>query len=109
MKALQKVLEKLNALYVIDGETFESEFSFKVRENEDLIFIYDENENYTIDYLEEKNALMQEASFEFGFSFKPIEVDEIYEKIDKAIKKDFGKDTVLDWYDHVTLCVRSDI
>ena len=52
---------------------------------------------------------MQETSFEFGFSFKPIEVDEIYEKIEKAIKKDFGKDAVLDWYDNMTLCVRSDI
>ena len=109
MKELQKALEKLNALYVIDGETFESEFSFKVKEEDDVIFIYDENENYTIDYLEEKNALMQEASFEFGFIFKPIEVDEIYEKIEKAIKKDFGKDAVLDWYDNMTLCVRSDI
>ena len=81
MNALQKVLEKLNALYVIDGKAFESEFSFKVKEEDDVIFIYDENENYTINYLEEKNALMQEASFEFGFSFKQIEVDEIYEKI----------------------------
>ena len=84
----------------------ESTFSFKVRENEDLIFIYDENENYTIDYLEEKNALMEEASFEFGFLCNPIEEDEIYDKIEKAVKKDFGKDTILEWYDHVTLCVR---
>ena len=109
MKNLTIVLNELNSLFVVDGEKFESTFSFKVRENEGLIFIYDENENYTIDYLEEKNALMQEASFEFGFIFKPIEVDEIYEKIEKAIKKDFGKDTVLDWYDNMTLCVRSDI
>lgn len=109
MKNLTIVLNELNSLFVVDGEKFESTFSFKVRENEDLIFIYDENENYTIDYLEEKNALMQEASFEFGFRFKPIEVDEIYEKIEKAIKKDFGKDAVLDWYDNMTLCVRSDI
>ena len=109
MKNLTIVLNELNSLFVIDGETFESEFSFKVKEEDDVIFIYDENENYTIDYLEEKNALMQEASFEFGFSFKPIEVDEIYEKIEKAIKKDFGKDAVLDWYDNMTLCVRSDI
>lgn len=106
MKNLTIVLNELNSMFVVDGEKFESTFSFKVRENEYLIFIYDENENYTIDYLEEKNALMQDASFEFGFSFKPIEVDEIYEKIENAIKKDFGKDTVLDWYDHVTLCVR---
>lgn len=106
MKALQKVLEKLNTPSIIYGETFESEFSFKVKEEDDVIFIYDENENYTVNYLEEKNALMEEASFEFGFSFKPIEVDEIYEKIEKAIKKDFGKDTILEWYDHVTLCVR---
>ena len=109
MKKLQKALEMFNTPSIIDGETFESEFSFKVKEEDDVIFIYDENENYTIDYLEEKNALMQDASFEFGFSFKPIEVDEIYEKIEKAIKKDFGKDAVLDWYDNMTLCVRSDI
>ena len=109
MKELQKALEMLNTPSIIDGETFESEFSFKVKEEDDVIFIYDENENYTIDYLEEKNALIQEASFEFGFIFKSIEVDEIYEKIEKAIKKDFGKDAVLDWYDNMTLCVRSDI
>ena len=52
---------------------------------------------------------MQEASFEFGFSFKQIEVDEIYENIEKAIKKDFGEGAVLDWYNNMTLCVRSDI
>ena len=109
MKNLTIVLNELNSMSVIDGETFESEFSFKVKEEDDAIFIYDENENYTVNYLEEKNALMQDASFEFGFSFKPIEVDEIYEKIEKAIKKDFGKDAVLDWYDNMTLCVRSDI
>lgn len=106
MKALQKVLEKLNAIYVIDGETFESEFSFKVKEEDDVIFIYDENENYTVNYLEEKNALMEEASFEFDFNFKPIEVDEVYEYIEKAVKDDFGKNAILEWYDHVTLCFR---
>ena len=109
MKELQKALEMLNTPSIIDGETFESVFSFVLKEEDGVIFIYDENENYTIDYLEEKNALMQEASFEFGFSFKPIEVDEIYEKIEKSIKKDFGKDAVLDWYDNMTLCIRSDI
>lgn len=106
MKELQKALEMLNTSSIIDGETFESVFSFVLKEEDGVIFIYDENENYTIDYLEEKNALFEEASFEFGFNFKPIEVDEIYKKIEKAIKKDFGKDTILEWYDHVTLCVR---
>lgn len=106
MKNLTIVLNELNSLFVIDGETFESEFSFKVKEEDDVIFIYDENENYTVNYLEEKNALMEEASFEFGFLCNPIEEDEIYDKIEKAVKGDFGKDIILEWYDHVTLCVR---
>lgn len=106
MKELQKALEMLNTPSIIDGETFESVFSFKVKEEDDVIFIYDENENYTVNYLEEKNALMEEASFEFGFNFNPIEVDEVYETLEKAVKDDFGKSTILDWYDHVTLCVR---
>lgn len=106
MKNLTIVLNELNSMFVVDGEKFESAFSFKVRENEDLIFIYDENENYTVNYLEEKNALMEEASFEFGFNFKPIEVDEVYEYIEKAVKDDFGKNAILEWYDHVTLCFR---
>lgn len=106
MKALQKVLEKINATSIIDGETFESVFSFVLKEEDGVIFIYDENENYTIDYLEEKNALMEEASFEFGFNFNPIEVDGIYEALEKAVKDDFGKSAILEWYDHVTLCFR---
>lgn len=106
MKNLTIVLNELNSMFVVDGEKFESEFSFKVKEEDDVIFIYDENENYTVNYLEEKNALMEEASFEFCFNFKPIEVDEVYEYIEKAVKDDFGKNAILEWYDHVTLCFR---
>ena len=106
MKALRKVLNELNMPDVIDGETFESEFSFKIREDGNLILIYDENEEYGVDYIEHKNAMLREACLEFGFSFKPKKKDVIYAKIEKAVKDDFGKNTILEWYDHVTLCVR---
>lgn len=105
MKNLQKALDKFNAPQIIDGDEFKSNFKFTTRREGNLLFIYDEYENYHIDYLEELNWLMHDCAEEFGTEFKPILVDEIHEEIKEAIKKDFGESADLDWYDNVAMCV----
>ena len=105
MKALQKVLEELNAPQIIGGEEFKSNFKFTTRREGNLLFIYDEREYYHIDYLDDQNWLMRDCAQEFGYEFKPILVDEIHEKIKQAVKKDFGENVDLDWYDNVSMCV----
>ena len=105
MKALQKVLEELNSPKIIEGEKYDSNFKFITRREDGCLFIYDEYENYHIDYLEELNWLMHDCAEEFGTEFKPILVDKIHEEIKEAIKKDFGESADLDWYDNVTMCV----
>ena len=59
LKNLKKAIEELNSPTVYeDGETLDSMFEFKIREGEHGWQIYDCNEYYNIDYLEEVNATM---------------------------------------------------
>lgn len=105
MKALQKVLNELNSPKIIDGEKYDSNFKFATRKEDNCLFIYDEYESYHIDYLEEQNCLIYSCAQEFGFKFEPETIDKIHEEIEKAIKKDFGKDAYLEWFDNVTMCI----
>lgn len=101
MKHLEKIIEELNAPKTYDGETYESEFDFKVDDDR----IYDANECYHIDYLGDCNSLMYDVCQEFGFPFEPKTIDEIHEKLEKAVKEDFGENTYLDWEDNMTMII----
>lgn len=104
LKNLKKVIEELNAPIVYeDGFTTDALFDFKIRETENGWQIYDSNEYYNIDYLETLNAEMYECGMEFGCKFATITEDNVYEKLMKAIKKDFGKDYYLEWEDSVVM------
>lgn len=108
LKNLKKTIEELNAPTVYEDEelgswTDESLFDFQIRETEDGYQIYDANEQYNIDYLEEVNCSAEQCAWEFGFEFEPITEDDIYEKLMKAIKKDLGEDYYLEWDDGVVM------
>ena len=111
MKNLKKAIEKLNAPIVLeafdefDEEITDSPFSFKVRECDGHIEVYDSNECYSVDYAYETFCQMCDLAREFGFE-KPTEItDRIHDNLTEAVKKDFGKDAYLEWYDSVVMWV----
>lgn len=110
LKNLQKTIEKLNKPTMIefeDGiEMFESEFNFQIEERNGNLVIYDKNENYNIDYLENLNDELTSILDEFEFGkFEPETVDKIHEELEEAIKKDLGKDAFLEWEDSVVMII----
>jgi len=98
MENLKREVEKLNR-----DKTFE--FDFKIREENNLIEIYDANENYSIDWLQETNANLHEVCLEFGKEFKPCENDLIHDRLEIAVKKDFGEDAYIDWINNLIMVV----
>ena len=49
---------------------------------------------------------MYNSCEEFGIKFKKIEIDEIKEKLDNALKKDLNSQNVFfDWEDTITLVI----
>ena len=106
LKNLKKAIEELNSPTVYeDGETMDSMFEFKIREGEHGWQIYDCNEYYNIDYLEEVNAIMYDAAMEFGFKYEPCREDEVHDKLLAAVQKDLGTDYYLEWEDSVVMNV----
>ena len=103
---LEKTIKKLNAPYEWeDGTTDKSEFDFQYKICPDHIEIFDANEYYNIDYLENKNCMLSERAWEFGFEFEPETEDDIHNKLERAIKKDLGDDKYLEWEDSVIMSV----
>lgn len=112
LKNLNAVIEELNAdkVYDFEGEkeTIESPYHFvtRINEEENCIEVFDENEEYNIDYVENMNCLNYDCSLEFGYKYEPQTEDEIHTKLEEAVKKDFGKDYYLEWYDSVVMQIR---
>lgn len=106
LENLKKTIEELNADTVFeDGESMPSMFNFSYHVHKNYITLYDENEYYNIDYLENLNYELSYAAEEFGFEYEPETEDEIFEKLTKAIQKDLGKDKYIEWEDSVAMSV----
>ena len=109
MKNLIDTIKKLNIIGA-DENGKGAWFNFKIRESKrndgcKLIEIYESNENYNIDYLEEQNSLLYETCRELGFDYEPYENDDILDDLLKAIKKDFGEEAYLEWENKVVMVV----
>ena len=109
---LDKVLAELNAPYEIDGETFESSFDFTTRVVDDhysnsgkRLEIFDRNECYYIDYAYESYLMAREFADEFGFETPTDYSDDVHNKIEAAVKKDFGEESYLEWVNNVVMMV----
>ena len=101
---LDKVVANLNAPTTYeDGETVNSQFKFKYRVYDNAIDLYDSNENYNINYLDEVNSLTRMCAREFGFDYIPQTEDDIMEQLLDAVKKDFGKDAFIEWENSVVM------
>ena len=98
-----KAIEELNAPTIIDGEEYESQFEFVIDIRDGRLFIYDKNENYHIDYLEEQNCLMYDCAMEFGFKFEAETIDKVHKKLEDAIQKDGY--SFLEWWDSVAMLI----
>lgn len=106
LENLKKTIEELNADTVFeDGESMPSMFDFTYKVEDNHVRIYDANEYYNIDYLENLNYELSDAAEEFGFKYEPITEDEVHDKLTKAIQKDLGKDKYLEWEDYVVMSV----
>lgn len=102
-KELRNVIDGLNGP---DKNGLESDFNFQLDFDGGCVRIWDRNETYNINYIDETNSLMYEAHLEFGFpgEFKPTEEDEIKEKLDNALRKDLEKEDIFfDWEDSLVL------
>ena len=105
LKNLRKVIRELNAPIDIDGEKFERGFEFKIKKEGDSVLLYDCNERYHADYAYESFCLMRQAAAEFGFDPPKEYDDDIYNKLNEALKKDLGNDAFIEWEDHVRMCI----
>ena len=109
LKNLKKVIKELNSpsTYEYEGrkEVMKSQFHFKMERRENKLVLFDSNENYHINYLEETNSAMYDLSLEFGFKFTPATTDEIHEKLEKAIQQDLGFQAYLEWENSVVMVI----
>lgn len=106
---LKKLLDTLNAPkeYEFDDgdkEFFDSDFNFKMREDDGKLLIYDTNEVYTINYEEDLADIYSQIADEFGVEMKTPR-DTIMPQILDAVKKDFGKDAYIEWENNVVMTV----
>lgn len=100
---LKKVIKRLNSK---DENEDASLFNFKAEIIDNVLRVVDCNEEYNVYYLETLNHLMYNSCEEFGIKFKKIEIDEIKEKLDNALKKDLNsQDVFFDWEDTITLVI----
>lgn len=104
---LQKLIDELNASSTIDGEKIESSFKFKLVEENGQLFLFDENENFTINYEEDMAYMYQDIVDEFGGKMPEV-LDTITPRIEEAVKADFGKDAYIEWEDTVRMIVVKD-
>lgn len=104
---LEKTIAELNSSTIDEEDGYEitSPFNFNYRPYKDHIYIWDMNEYYNIDYLENLNSLTYQCSREFGFDFVPETDDKIFRKLSNAIKKDLGMDKYIEWEDSVVMSV----
>ena len=84
-----------------------SSFEFVAEENNGNLRIYDRNEHYHSEYLDDLNSMMANAADEFGFNFTAVTEDKVYKKIEDALRKDgiVTDDNPLEWESNVVLSV----
>lgn len=97
---LTKLLAELNK----KDEEGNQMFDFKTKTNGGFLFIYDANENYSVNYEYDMNCMLQEAADEFGFKYEYQE-DKIIKKLNEAVQKDLGQGAYIDWETHLTMVV----
>lgn len=107
---LVKTIKELNSPEVWtdeDGEIYtdKSPFDFQYEIKDTHIEIYDANEYYNIDYLENLNCMLYDCAMEFGFKYEPEREDKVHNQLEKAIKEDLGSDKYLEWEDSVRMSV----
>ena len=109
LKNLKKVIKELNSPSTYEGdgkvEVMESQFNFKIERRENNLVLFDSNENYHYNYLEESNSLLYNLSLEFGFKFTPDTTDEIHDKLEKALQQDLGSQAYLEWENSVVMVI----
>ena len=104
---LEELIKQLNSPLDIDGEEFESEFNFELKEEDGTLFLYDTKENYTINYEEDQYYMYQEFVAEFGGRMPEV-LDKITPQIIEAVKADFGKDAYVEWENNVRMIIVKD-
>lgn len=97
---LDAVIKELNSPIIIDGDSYDSDFDFVVEEDEDgTIKIYDNNEVYHYYYLED---IIRASDNNYDIQ------DDILEKLQAAVKQDFGDDAYIDWENQTAMFVAKD-
>lgn len=83
----------------------EPRFRFKFKADKKHITIWDENEAFNMNVDEEDMAICYEGAKEFGTKYKKPEstIERVQGKLLEALKKDTGKDLVLEWEDGVVM------
>lgn len=105
LKHLETAIAELNAPYEIDGETMESNFDFVLEERDGILCLYDRNECYHYDYAYGTYCMMCDLADEFGTEPPTEMTDSVHDKLEDALRKDWGKGAYLDWYDNVIMMV----
>lgn len=97
---LDAAIKELNSPIIIDGDNYDSDFDFVVEEDEDgTIKIYDNNEVYHYYYLED---IIRASDNNYDIQ------DDILEKLQAAVKQDFGDDAYIDWENQTVMIVAKD-
>lgn len=103
-KHLKELISKLNKPVEFEDEVFEPIFNFTLEQRDGQWFLYDSNEQYTINYEEDQMYFYQQVADEFGAKIPDVS-DDIFPQLEQAIKADFGDDAYFEWEDSVTMVV----
>lgn len=105
-KNLINEMEKINAPVVYkDGCCEESLYKFVLKEIDGRFYVYDENEQYHIHWLEDTNYELQELAKEFNRTVKSIQKDYMRERLENALKLDLGNDAYFEWSNNVVMVI----
>ena len=104
MNNLRTAIAELNSMIELDGHIFDSMYDFTTEEDGEQIIIFDRNDAYHIDSAEDNYYAVCQFCDEHGLE-KPVMHDSVCEKLDEAVKADFGEDAYLDWEDNVRMIV----
>lgn len=100
---LIKELKKLNDEYTYENDPL-FDFVYRIEEDTKMIYIYDSNEAFHYNFDEDMACLEYDAAKEFGYKPNPKTYESgIVQRIETALKKDYGKHVYVDWETNVAM------
>lgn len=106
LENLTKEINKINEpITFADGTEEDSLYNFVIEERNNRVVVYDLNENYHINWLEDTNCEIKALCEEFNRPIKLLEKDIMKERLLNALKLDLGENAYFEWENNVVLAI----